>query len=165
MDHVPVKYVAFDPGIATGIAEFDEKGILQLFDILKGDKKLDEYLDKLESEHTVDVVIYEEYRVGHSHSQLLTDKYSTIHGGKSVPTEQAIGNILRTARRLNAKIVKQQPRILSVAQLWSGVKIPTNHDKSHGIVALNHGIYYLTQQKIIKPRVLEMQQDIDKQGC
>lgn len=149
-------YVAFDPGIATGVAAFDEKGaVVEYNTILRGIRELDEYLDNLEKENTARMFIIEDYKVGFSYDKLKSDKFARIHGGKSIPTIEFIGNIERTARRLNAKIVRQRSVILNIAQKWSGIRVPTDHNKSHGIVAFNHGIYYLTRNNIIKPRVLK----------
>lgn len=148
-------YVAFDPGKDTGVAAYNEKGVLQETNIIRGMLDLDNYLDKIEEAKETRVIIYEKYRAGYSAQNLTTKKYATIHGGKPLITEQVIGMILRTARKIGAEIVGQEPSILNVAQLWTGYKIPKNHDQSHHISAMCHGMYYLIDNKIVKPRVLE----------
>jgi hypothetical protein len=137
------KYLVFDPGLSTGWAAFDEKGDVQAKGILRG---LDELISFLsDREDYPDVVIYEGYTVfGHK---------AKAHIGSKVETVQAIGMIKVYASRWKAEIVEQPSSILSIAQLWSGVRLPSNHDKSHDIAAYNHGVYYLQKSGIRKSRL------------
>ena len=149
-------YVAFDPGKDTGVAAFTKEGVLTPdFKILRGFDKLYAYLDGLEKEKEAKVFIVERYRVAFSRHNLMSGKYSKIHGGQPVLAEQAIGVVKRTAWKIGAEVVFQEPAILINAQKWSGMRIPTNHSNSHNVAAYNHGIFYLVSNNIIKPRVLD----------
>lgn len=151
-----MKYIAFDPGVATGIAAWDKNIKLVKLNILRGFEALYKFLDEIEAQNPKpDVIIYEKYRVGHSYDKLVSGgTLSRIHGGKTVPTEQAIGNILRTANKIKARVISQEQSILAVAQLHSGIKLSKNHANSHHQSAYNHGYEWLLRQGLIKPRVL-----------
>lgn len=90
-------------------------------------------------------IIYEEYVVNPA----------IPHGGKKVETIQVIGQIKDFARRNKVPCVGQPASILGIAEKWSGVKMPKKHSTSHRISAFLHGYYRLTQQGILKPRVLD----------
>jgi hypothetical protein len=137
------KYLVFDPGLSTGWASFNQEGEITSKGILRG---LDELISFLsDREDYPDVVIYEGYRVfGHK---------AKAHIGSKVEAVQAIGMIKVYASRWKAEIVEQPSSILSIAQLWSGVRLPSNHDKSHDIAAYNHGVYYLQKSGIRKSRL------------
>ena len=137
------KYLVFDPGLSTGWASFNQEGEITSKGILRG---LDELISFLsDREDYPDVVIYEGYRVfGHK---------AKAHIGSKVEAVQAIGMIKVYASKWRAEIVEQPSSILTIAQLWSGVKLPSNHDKSHDIAAYNHGVYYLQKNNIRKSRL------------
>lgn len=138
-------YLAFDPGVSTGWASFDESGEVTAKGIVRG---LDNLIDFLaDREEIPRVVIYEGYRVfGHK---------AKAHIGSKVETVQAIGMIKVYASKWGAKLVEQPSSILAIAQLWSGVRLPSNHDKSHDIAAYNHGVYYLQKNNIRKSRLIK----------
>lgn len=152
-------FIGFDPGVSTGYAEFGgEPPILKDIGILRGFEALDTFLDELEDRrneftHGL-VVVYEKYRAGFSAQGLASKRMIQIHGGKDNKTEQAIGSILRTARKLGATIVSQDASILPAAQLHSGVSLGKNHANSHDKAAYNHVHEYLLRQKLITPRIL-----------
>ncbi len=150
-----IKYVAFDPGINTGVAGWDEDALIKFFKICKGMEALDKFLDELEVQQPPPThFIYERYRVAYSRANYNQAKYAAIHGGKSVVAEQAIGSILRTARKLKVSVTPQEPSILSVALLHAGIPKPKGHLRDD-LSAYVHGNEYLLRQKLITPRVLE----------
>lgn len=139
-------YVAFDPGLRTGIAAWDKDANIQIINkVVHGDIALDEFLDTLE-EHPVEYFIIEEYRVYGSNLK--------ANVGSKVHTAQVIGSLKSWARRHNVKVVEQRADIKNVAALWSGTKIPKGH-MPDWMAAFLHGYYYLHSIKKIKPRVLE----------
>lgn len=150
-----IKYVAFDPGKNTGVAGWDENGLIKFFKVCSGAEALDKFLDELEAQKPPPThFIYERYRVAYSRANYNQAKYAAIHGGKSVVAEQAIGSILRTARKLKVNVESQEPSILSVALLHAGIQKPKGHLRDD-LSAYAHGNEYLLRQGIIKPRVLD----------
>lgn len=148
------KYVAFDPGINTGVACFSATGNPVFLETLRGHGKLWEFLDRLELQQPKPTtIIYERYRVGYGPNNYHQAKYAKIHAGQTVPTEQAIGAILRTARKVGCAVIPQEPSILPMALLHAGIKKPKWHLPDHES-AFAHGHEYLLRQGIIKPRVL-----------
>lgn len=139
------KYLAFDPGVSTGWAAFDEKGDVVEKGIIRGLSDLIEWLD--DREDIPEVVICESYAV--------FQKKAMAHTGSKLETSQAIGMIKAKALgKWKAEYVEQPSSILSIAVLWSGVKLPGNHDKSHDIAAYNHGVYYLQKNGIRQSRII-----------
>lgn len=137
-------YLCFDPGISTGWARFDNEGQITEKGILRG---LDALADFLEETEIPTHIICESYRV-FKHK-------ATAHIGSKVETAQAIGMIKAKARLWKAEYIEQPSSILTIAQMWSGVKLPSNHDKSHDIAAYNHGVYYLQKNGIRKSRLIK----------
>jgi hypothetical protein len=70
--------------------------------------------------------------------------------GSKMETVRVIGSIESWARRNKSVLVKQPASHLTIAQLWSGVKMPSDHRKSHWVSAYNHGYYYLVKQGVRK---------------
>lgn len=106
-----------------------------------------EWLTELEAdpERWPKVVICEDYRI--------FAKRAKAHIGSQVPTVQVIGMLKREAKRWGAEFILQPSSILSIAVLWSGVPMPSNHEISHDISAYNHGVYYLISKGIIENRL------------
>lgn len=137
-------YLAIDPGEASnnGYALFDETGFMTEFDQITRDALMDmleEYSDDLIA------VIIEDYT--------LFKNKALQQSGSKLETVRIIGEVEGFCRRHKITIVKQDPSILKIAQLWSGKKMPKNHSKSHWVSAYNHGYYYLVKQKIKKLKV------------
>lgn len=141
-----IKFVAFDPGLRTGIAAWNENAVIQIVHkTVHGDTALDEFLDSLEDEHP-DVFIIEEYRV--YGSNLGANVGSKVH------TAQVIGSLKSWARRHNVIVVEQRADIKGIAAGWSGTVVPKGH-MPDWMAAFLHGYYYLHKIGLIKPRVLE----------
>jgi hypothetical protein len=143
-------YVAFDPGVTTGIACWDEtckERTGQPVHVgMVNEEDLDDFLEiKLPGRGTK-VFIIEEYRI-------LPSKLR-IHSGSKVPTIQVIGQLKSYARRKKIELVEQPTSILPMAQLQSGVKLSKNHANSHWASAYNHGYFYLRQKGLIESRSL-----------
>lgn len=144
-----IRFVAFDPGLRTGIASWNEHGVIvQVHKTVHGDEALDEYLDTLD-DHPVGVFIIEEYRVYGSNLK--------ANVGSKVHTAQVIGSLKSYARRHQITIVEQRADVKGAAAKWSGTQIPSGH-MPDWMAAYLHGYYYLHRVGLIKPRVLERKQ-------
>jgi hypothetical protein len=77
-----------------------------------------------------------------------------VQTGSRFVAVQIIGALKAYARRVGAKFVLQPANVLTVAALHSGVKRPSNHNKSHDIDAYNHGYYYLETKGLLQPKAL-----------
>jgi hypothetical protein len=148
---VPVlTYVSVDPGGSTksktcGVVEWDELGNAgTIYQFTK--PELEDYLASLQKCTTLKTIICENYRVrpGKKH-----------HNWSPVFTIQTIGAVKLAARFMGVEVVMQEPVIMNIASSWSGVKLPSNHSKSHWVAAYLHGYYYLHNLNVIKARVLE----------
>lgn len=144
-------YVAFDPGVTTGVACWNEtcndRMGTPVFVANLDRNELSEFLFvRLPGKHT-QVIIYEEYKI-------LPHK-ARAHIGSTVPTIEVIGAIKEAAKLCKVtKIIAQSPSILSGAQAWSGLRLSSNHADTHWESAYNHGYHWLLKQGLIKARVL-----------
>lgn len=144
------KYMAFDPGLRTGIAGWNEFGVITLIHkTVHGDEALDAFLDTLDADPP-DIFIIEEYRV--YGSNLGANVGSKVH------TAQVIGSLKSWARRRNVIVVEQRADIKGTAAKWSGTVIPRGH-MPDWMAAFLHGYYYLHNIGVIKPRVLERKRE------
>lgn len=126
--------MAFDPGLHTGIAIWDDKGKFIKWHTTHSNEELHAYL--AEDVEGIKVVIYEDYRLFRHKAQEQV--------GSKIPAAQAIGIIETFARIWKAKIIKQPSSIKSTAEKWTGlVTAGMSHDKTHPIDAFNHGEYYM----------------------
>lgn len=139
--------VAIDPGDTVGICIFNAQGGVEVIDQLpfeSADGK--DFLHWLEEfPHAVDTVVYERwitYRQK-AHKQV----------GSKQKAAQGIGAIKSFAIRKKAKLVEQPADIMVIAKQWSGLKMPSQHSKTHKYAAYLHGYYYLQKEGVIQPRV------------
>lgn len=146
-------YIAWDPGtVRIGVAGFylnGECGAKTQLSISGLDiylKQLQQFIDD-NPDRKPKVFIIEDYRVFKHKAK--------IHIGSRLETARVSGAIEAFARRNNIEIVFQPSRILGITQMWSGIRMPSDHTKSDQISAFLHGYHYLYNQGIIKPRVLE----------
>jgi hypothetical protein len=137
-------YLAIDPGESSnnGYALFDETGFCTEFDQITRDTLMD-LLDEYSSDLTA--VVIEDFT--------LFKSKALQQSGSKLETVRIIGAVEDFCRRHNITCVKQPASHLTIAQLWSGKKLPKNHSKSHWVSAYNHGYYYLVKQKVIKLKV------------
>ena len=135
----PKRLIAFDPGKATGWAIFQD-GLPKDFGDIRGLSKLDDFLIALDD---IDFAVYEDFRL-YSHKALQ-------QSGSHMEASQAIGKIEIWAKMRKIACIAQPANVLPVAQLWSKMKMPRNHDKSHHISAYNHAVYYLVKNKMMLP--------------
>lgn len=134
-------YLSFDPGEATGWAAFDDKGAITDFGTIHGLGELFSWLTL----HTADVYIIEEYR--------LYRQRALQQSGSKLLTVQAIGAIKASAASTGSKVVEQPASIKKVAEMWTGYVPKGAHKNSHWIDAVNHGLYYLHKEGIVKTEV------------
>jgi hypothetical protein len=146
-------WISFDPGKTTGVTVWgcnsleEEPQCISVHQL--NQEELDNFLDQVEmfDPSSTKAFIIEEYIIfGHK---------KEAHVGSKVETIQVIGQLKAFARKYKIKVVEQPARILTIAQLWSGCKIPSDHSISHWASAYNHAYYYLHKQGLIKARVLE----------
>lgn len=132
-------YISIDPGKSTGWVTWDRNGNV----IQQGTTRTrDEFEDLLDSMGSVSVVIVEDFT--------LYKNKALQQSGSKMETSKVIGSIESWARRNKATLVMQPASILAIAQLWSGVKMPKNHNVSHWVSAYNHGMYYLLKTGVRK---------------
>lgn len=147
-------YVSFDPGATTGYVKWDDNGEPTKMDQLDFDGLMD-LMRQLEIEHETDpikAVIYE-------HFKLFKHK-AVAQTGSDMPAAQAIGIIKTMVKATGAFEVAQAPNILTIAQKWTGMQMPSNHDFSHWVSAFNHGAFFLIK-KGIRKTALEMESEAD----
>jgi hypothetical protein len=131
-----------DPGDTTGYALFLENG--ELF--RKGQADFDGFLDVI-LKYQFDRIVVEDYRLRSGKQAQQT--------GSRFQAVQVIG-ALKFAAKLRAtpfELANVQAKTLG--SMYSGVKPPSDHKKSHEIDAYNIGIYWLVYNKVIEPPSLK----------
>jgi hypothetical protein len=134
--------ISVDPGETTGIAYWKDDGEFIEREMLD----FDNLLERLEALEGVTTVVCEDYRLRQGKQMAQT--------GSRFLAVQIIGALKAYAKRHKAKMVLQDATILTVAELHSGEKRPSNHAKSHDIDAYNHGYYYFETQGLLQPKPL-----------
>lgn len=135
--------LSVDPGDTTGIAYWEDDGTF----ISKEALPFEELLDKLNGfTGNISAIVCEDYR--------LRGGRQVAQTGSRFVAVQVIGALKLLAKENKARFVLQQPTVLTVASLHSGVRRPSNHSKSHDIDAYNHGYYYLETQGLLTPKPL-----------
>lgn len=134
--------ISVDPGETTGIAywkndgEFIEKEMLDFYELI----------DRLEALEGVTTVVCEDYRLRQGKQMVQT--------GSRFVAVQTIGYLKSYAHRVGAEFVLQQPNVLTIAAMHSGVKQPSDHKLSHDVDAYNHGFYYFETKGLLTPKPL-----------
>lgn len=144
--------LAFDPGDTTGVAEFTSDGKLMAMLQMNMDELIN-YLNKFNK--TVDTVVVEDF--------VLFAKRAQKQAGSRMKASQAIGLIRGFAARHEAKLVIQQANIKPIALKQTGIRLPSQHSKTHQYDAYLHGAYYLIGKGIMKTKLqLEMEAQNEK---
>ena len=132
--------LAVDPGESSGWATFDAKGTITGTGICRS---RDEVYEMLKSIVPVAKVVIEDFRLySHKAVQQSVSQLETV---------RVIGAIESWAALNDVSVTLQPASIKSIAEKWSGLKATGSHKNSHHIDAINHGIYYLQKNDIIKP--------------
>lgn len=137
-------YLAFDPGKTTGWAMFEpDNGML----VDSGQASLEQLMSLCREWETLDLqgVIYEQFRVFRHKAMQQT--------GSKMEVAQAIGIIKSLAHHKNLQPVVQESNIKSIAEKWTGIKVPADHSISHRYDAILHGSYHLIGKGIAKSRL------------
>ena len=131
-----------DPGDTTGYALFEEDGELYL----KGQADFDKFLDFL-LKNSFDSIVVEDYRLRKGKQAQQT--------GSRFQAVQVIGALKYIARQEEIPFELVSVQAKTLGSMYSGVKPPSDHKKSHEIDAYNIGIYWLVDNKIIEPPALK----------
>lgn len=131
-----------DPGDTTGYAFFEEDGQLES----KGQADFDTFLGILLAKGYERIVV-EDYRLRAGKQAQQT--------GSRFQAVQVIGALKLMAKwdSIPFELVNVQAKTLG--SMYSGVKPPSDHKKSHEIDAYNIGIYWLVANDIIYPPTLK----------
>jgi hypothetical protein len=134
--------ISVDPGDTTGIAYWKDNGEF----IEKEMVDFEQLVDRLEALENVTAVVCEDYRLRQGKQMVQT--------GSRFVAVQALGALRAYAHRVGADFVLQQPNILTIAAMHSGVKQPSNHSLSHAVDAYNHGYYFFETKGLLSPKPL-----------
>jgi hypothetical protein len=146
----PNYYMSFDPGEGSGWATFAENGkltdfgnvyadVIGMTDLLFGEPG-----EAIRARGVPKVIIYEQWRLMKTKNEFFGDIFKS---------SQVVGVIRAYARICGAEAHAQERSINPIAQSWTGLKPVGNHNKSHWVLAVNHGWYHLQKNKIVIPRI------------
>lgn len=128
-----------DPGDTTGIAIFDEGKLVQ-----RSQMNWDTFLEYLTEVWTrMTTIVVEDYRLRKGKQAQQT--------GSRFQAVQVIGALKYHCKIHNAEFKLVDVQAKTLGALYSGVKPPSDHKKSHEIDAYNIGIYWLVKENIIEP--------------
>lgn len=143
----PAHLLAIDPGLATGYSVWLDARPGRQGDV-RGMSKFDDWLVEYVGKYgKPDIIVMEKFEL----FRWKAEKQS----GSNMPASKVIGKVELWAKMHKIPIVMQAPSILPVAQKWSKIKMPSNHDQSHHIAALNHAVYYLVKNNYMLPLGME----------
>lgn len=140
LDSSPKRVLAIDPGKATGWAIF-ENCLPRDYGTCRGMEEFQDWLVELKPKP--DVIVVENFK--------LFKWKAMQQSGSDMPASQVLGMVKMYAKSNNIPVVEQSSQILPIAQIWSKMKMPSNHDNSHHISAYNHAVYYLVSNNWMKP--------------
>lgn len=131
--------VVVDPGDTSGVAIFSEDGRF----VERWQAKFEQLCDDLSSLRSIQRIIVEDYRLRKGKQSQQT--------GSRFPAVQVIGVLKYIARQQGADFILESVQAKQLGSMYSGVKPPSNHSKSHEIDAYNIGIYWLVKEGRIEP--------------
>ncbi len=139
--------LAVDPGKTSGIALFTGEGKPMWMEQARNPQELHKFLQGIEREwgSVPSIVVIESYMV------LPTQHSMKANVGSKLETVQAIGIVKSFCMTWDAKVVEQPPSIKKISQMWTKIKVPSNHADSHQFDALLHGYYYLIKEGGLSP--------------
>lgn len=132
-----------DPGDTSGVAIFTEEGKF----VYKGQYKFEPLLTMLLNVpmlvkgQEVTKIIVEDYRLRAGKQAQQT--------GSRFQAVQVIGALKLLARQGGFDLELATTQAKTMGAMYSGIKPPSNHSKSHEIDAYNIGIYWLVSEKVI----------------
>jgi hypothetical protein len=133
-------FLVFDPGDTTGVAVFDDEGVVA---------------DVFQLDHIVDVGTYIDEMFSHTGNTCIRVLYESFkvfpwvkQGGSEVPAAQVIGIIKYLCYKRGIPRESIDPKFKRIGYAWSGKKPPSNHAISHGPDAEALGEYWLRKNKV-----------------
>ena len=139
----PGLLLAIDPGKTTGWALFRD-GVVANLGQVEGVDEFTLWLEDLIKEYgPINVIVVEAFVLFRGKAQQQI--------GSEFEVVQVIGICQSWALRNNVELVKQPSDILTVAQIWSKMKMPKDHSKSHYVAAYNHAFHYLVTNNMRLP--------------
>lgn len=132
-----------DPGDTTGYALFYDDG--ELYE--KGQADFNKMLEMLSNVIHIERIVVEDYRLrGGKQAQQTGSRFQAV---------QVIGALKYHAYLHNIEFELATVQAKTLGSMYSGVKPPSDHKKSHEIDAYNIGIYWLVANDIIYPPTLK----------
>lgn len=136
-----------DPGDTTGFALFRENGEC----LWKGQEDFEGVLNLLAGDTDIAVIatriVVEDYRLrGGKQAQQTGSRFQAV---------QVIGALKYHARLKGIPLELATVQAKTLGSMYSGVKPPSDHKKSHEIDAYNIGIYWLVSKGIIDAPALK----------
>lgn len=131
-----------DPGDTTGYALFTDEGELKE----KGQANLDGFMHFI-TNNSFDRIVVEDYRLRAGKQAQQT--------GSRFQAVQVIGILKYVAWLEEMPFELATVQAKTLGSMYSGVKPPSDHKKSHEIDAYNIGIYWLVDNNIIEPPSLK----------
>lgn len=132
-----------DPGDTTGFALFQDNGIF----IAKDQANFEDMLQILHDTRHIERIVVEDYRLRAGKQAQQT--------GSRFQAVQVIGALKYHAFLHDIPFELATVQAKTLGSMYSGVKPPSDHKKSHEIDAYNIGIHWLVDNKVIEPPALK----------
>ncbi len=132
-----------DPGDTTGYALFYDDG--ELYE--KGQADFNKMLEMLSNVIHIERIVVEDYRLRAGKQAQQT--------GSRFQAVQVIGALKYHAYLHNIKFELATVQAKTLGSMYSGVKPPSDHKKSHEVDAYNIGIYWLVSNGVVDAPALK----------